>query len=352
MRAGAKGIEQSTDLVPMGFDGTTLTLLHHPTGADVVRTPDWVVLAVPAAPDEQLYLDLKAAGAAPSSGSATAWPRGGPTPPSSRASAPAPASHERRSDRPTGGRAPSSTRCTSARSPTATVTASATSRACASGSATSPRSASTPSGCARPTRRRSGTTATTSPTTSTSTPPTATSTIFDRLVADARGARAAGHARHGPQPLQRPAPVVPGRPAQRAGERRAGPLLVPRRPRRSAQQLGGGVRRLGVDRRRRRRPAVVPGHVHAAPARLRPPPPGRRRHVRRRPALLVRPRRRGVPGRRRVAGRQGPGPARLPAAGAGRVQPGPPVPGRGPRRVAALAHRPRRLQRQPTPTAT
>ncbi|MET0323847.1 MAG: mycofactocin system FadH/OYE family oxidoreductase 2 [Ilumatobacteraceae bacterium] len=62
MRAGAKGIEQSTDLVPMGFDGTTLTLLHHPTGADVVRTPDWVVLAVPAAPDEQLYLDLKASG--------------------------------------------------------------------------------------------------------------------------------------------------------------------------------------------------------------------------------------------------------------------------------------------------
>ena len=62
MRAGAKGIEQSTDLVPMGFDGTTLTLLHHPTGADVVRTPDWVVLAVPAAPDEQLYLELKAAG--------------------------------------------------------------------------------------------------------------------------------------------------------------------------------------------------------------------------------------------------------------------------------------------------
>jgi 2,4-dienoyl-CoA reductase (NADPH2) len=64
MRAGAKGIEQSTDLVPMGFDGTTLTLLHHPTGADVVRSPDWVVLAVPAAPDEQLYLELKAAGLA------------------------------------------------------------------------------------------------------------------------------------------------------------------------------------------------------------------------------------------------------------------------------------------------
>ena len=55
MRANAKGIVQSTDLVPMGFDGTTLTLLHHPTGQNETRTPDWVVLAVPAAPDEALY---------------------------------------------------------------------------------------------------------------------------------------------------------------------------------------------------------------------------------------------------------------------------------------------------------
>ena len=36
MRATAKGIVQSTDLVPMGFDGTTLTLLHHPTGSNAV----------------------------------------------------------------------------------------------------------------------------------------------------------------------------------------------------------------------------------------------------------------------------------------------------------------------------
>ena len=62
IRAERKGIVQSTDLVPMGFDGATLTLLHHPTGANVLRAPDWVVLAVPAAPAEQLYLDLKAAG--------------------------------------------------------------------------------------------------------------------------------------------------------------------------------------------------------------------------------------------------------------------------------------------------
>ncbi len=64
MRADAKGIVQSTDLVPMGFDGTTLTLLHHPTGVNQERTPDWVVLAVPANPAEQLYLDLRAAGVA------------------------------------------------------------------------------------------------------------------------------------------------------------------------------------------------------------------------------------------------------------------------------------------------
>ncbi|CAB4884045.1 unannotated protein [freshwater metagenome] len=62
IRAGAKGITQTTDLVPMGLEGTTLTLLHHPTGANVTRTPDWVVLAVPPNPVEWLYNDLKAAG--------------------------------------------------------------------------------------------------------------------------------------------------------------------------------------------------------------------------------------------------------------------------------------------------
>jgi mycofactocin system FadH/OYE family oxidoreductase 2 len=62
MRASAKGIVQTTDLVPMGMAGRTLTLLHHPTGTNQERTPDWVVLAVPANPVEWLYLDLKAAG--------------------------------------------------------------------------------------------------------------------------------------------------------------------------------------------------------------------------------------------------------------------------------------------------
>ena len=64
MRATAKGIVQSTDLVPMGFDGSALTLLHHPTGAMQSRTPDWVVLAVPAVPADGLYHELKSAGIA------------------------------------------------------------------------------------------------------------------------------------------------------------------------------------------------------------------------------------------------------------------------------------------------
>jgi 2,4-dienoyl-CoA reductase (NADPH2) len=62
MRAEAKGIVQSTDLVPMGLEGSTLTLLHHPTGVNTTRTPDWVVLAVPPSPVEWLYHELAAAG--------------------------------------------------------------------------------------------------------------------------------------------------------------------------------------------------------------------------------------------------------------------------------------------------
>jgi 2,4-dienoyl-CoA reductase (NADPH2) len=44
------------------MDGSVLNLLHHPTGTNVVRTPDWVVLAVPPNPVEWLYNDLRAAG--------------------------------------------------------------------------------------------------------------------------------------------------------------------------------------------------------------------------------------------------------------------------------------------------
>ncbi len=67
LRATAKGIVQTTDVVPMGLSpldvgGVMLHLLHHPTGTNLTRTPDWVVLAVPPNPVEWLYLDLKAAG--------------------------------------------------------------------------------------------------------------------------------------------------------------------------------------------------------------------------------------------------------------------------------------------------
>ncbi len=62
MRAGAKGIVQTTDLVPMGMADGEVTLLHHPTGVNQTRTPDWVVLAVPPNPVEWLYQELKGAG--------------------------------------------------------------------------------------------------------------------------------------------------------------------------------------------------------------------------------------------------------------------------------------------------
>lgn len=70
IRATAKGIVQSIELVAQGFEPAahgargagTLLLQHHPTGRSETRQPDWVVLAVPADPAERLYLDLRAAG--------------------------------------------------------------------------------------------------------------------------------------------------------------------------------------------------------------------------------------------------------------------------------------------------
>ncbi len=65
MRASAKGIVQSTDLVAMGMGDAsprrTLNLLHHPTGTNTTRTPDWVVLAVAPSPVDWLYDELKKA---------------------------------------------------------------------------------------------------------------------------------------------------------------------------------------------------------------------------------------------------------------------------------------------------
>jgi 2,4-dienoyl-CoA reductase (NADPH2) len=64
IRAEAKGIVQSTDLVPTGLEHGVLQLLHHPTGQTETRTPNWVVLAVPPVPDESLYRDLRGRGIA------------------------------------------------------------------------------------------------------------------------------------------------------------------------------------------------------------------------------------------------------------------------------------------------
>ncbi len=60
IRAEAKGIVQSTELVPMGVDGDghAVNLQHHPTGSMQTREPDWLVLAVPADPADRLYHEL------------------------------------------------------------------------------------------------------------------------------------------------------------------------------------------------------------------------------------------------------------------------------------------------------
>ncbi len=72
VRAHAKGIGQATDLVVIGAaarddesgDGTggvELSLLHHPTGEPARRLCDWVVCAVHQAPEDALWLQLRAA---------------------------------------------------------------------------------------------------------------------------------------------------------------------------------------------------------------------------------------------------------------------------------------------------
>jgi len=64
-KAAARRIEQRCDVVAIGRTPAGLALLHHPTGERVELDADWVVLAVPAAPDDGLYFELAgAAGAA------------------------------------------------------------------------------------------------------------------------------------------------------------------------------------------------------------------------------------------------------------------------------------------------
>ncbi|MCP5033398.1 MAG: mycofactocin system FadH/OYE family oxidoreductase 2 [Actinomycetia bacterium] len=58
-RASAKGITQTTDLVPMGYQDGELDLLHHPTGTNRTRSPDWIVMATNPRPADGLYFELK-----------------------------------------------------------------------------------------------------------------------------------------------------------------------------------------------------------------------------------------------------------------------------------------------------
>ena len=62
VRAAAKGIVQTTDCLVTAVAPGSVTLMHHPTGQTRQTDADWVVCAVPAAPAEQLYLELKALG--------------------------------------------------------------------------------------------------------------------------------------------------------------------------------------------------------------------------------------------------------------------------------------------------
>lgn len=72
-RASAKGIVQTTDLVAMGYGEGTLTLLHHPTGTEEVRSPDWVVVAGHPRPFDELYFTLKDAARSGGSGGDERW---------------------------------------------------------------------------------------------------------------------------------------------------------------------------------------------------------------------------------------------------------------------------------------
>ena len=72
VKAHAKGIGQSVDLVPMavrpidggdgsdaGTGGVVLSLQHHPTGTDQERQCDWVVCSVHQQPEDELWRELR-----------------------------------------------------------------------------------------------------------------------------------------------------------------------------------------------------------------------------------------------------------------------------------------------------
>ena len=177
--------------------------------------------------------------------------------------------------------------------------------------------------------------------------------------ARAGGGRAGNPDPHGSraQPHERPAPVVRRR-AERP--RRGAPRLLrvgrPQARRKPAQQLDEHLRRLRLGARPGER-AVLPAQLRGGPAGPRLVERGRAARVRRDRALLVGPRRGGIPDRRVQHDDQGQGAPRQPAGhrgrparpavhgGAGRLQHRPP---RGPRHPAPLArHRGRLRARTP-----
>ena len=157
-----------------------------------------------------------------------------------------------------------------------------------------------------------------------------------RGAARGAGAGPAGHHRPRPQPHVRPAPVVPRRARRRTGITRAGPLLLPRRARRvrrGAARTTGSARSAGRPGLAITEPDGSPGPVVPAPvrpraARPRLEQPGGAGRLRRRAAVLVRPR------GRRAADRRGAGDVQEGRAARRRL-----------RRGAAVPHR--RLGRQP-----
>ncbi|MCB1258431.1 MAG: FAD-dependent oxidoreductase, partial [Microthrixaceae bacterium] len=62
IRAEDKGIVQTTECGVMAVDSKVVHLQHHPTGAQLTREPDWMVLAVPGSPADALYHELCGSG--------------------------------------------------------------------------------------------------------------------------------------------------------------------------------------------------------------------------------------------------------------------------------------------------
>jgi 2,4-dienoyl-CoA reductase (NADPH2) len=57
----ALGVGQIVDIVVTGVRGSTVDLLHHPTGRTLSRAVDWVVCAVHPRPSDELWRALDSA---------------------------------------------------------------------------------------------------------------------------------------------------------------------------------------------------------------------------------------------------------------------------------------------------